>query len=65
MTNNFSLGAQVGGPDAGDATRQDEQELRDVFNRWQGMRHLHAIGLRVQLVLSYFVLAAQMQTQLK
>ncbi|HEY2392829.1 MAG TPA: hypothetical protein VGK22_16760 [Candidatus Angelobacter sp.] len=36
MTNNFSLGAQVGGPDAGDATRQDEQELRDAFNRWQG-----------------------------
>jgi hypothetical protein len=36
MTNNFSLGSQVGGPDAGDATRQDEQELRDAFNLWQG-----------------------------
>lgn len=36
MTNNFSLGSQVGGPDAGDATRHDEQALRDAFNRWRG-----------------------------
>lgn len=36
MTNNFSLGSQVGGPDAGEATRQHEQKLRDAFNSWQG-----------------------------
>lgn len=34
--NNFSLGSQVGGPDASDATRHDEQELRDAFNHWRG-----------------------------
>jgi hypothetical protein len=36
MRNSFSLGSQVGGPDASDVTRHDEQELRDAFNRWQG-----------------------------
>lgn len=35
-TNTFSLGSQVGGPDASDVTLQHEQELRNVFNRWQG-----------------------------
>ena len=36
MTNTFSLGSQVGGPDAGDVTRKHEQALRDAFNTWQG-----------------------------
>jgi hypothetical protein len=36
IDNNFSLGSQVGGPDASEVTRFDEQELRDAFNRWQG-----------------------------
>jgi hypothetical protein len=34
--NTFSLGSQVGGPDASNVTRQHEQELRDAFNRWRG-----------------------------
>ena len=34
--NTFSLGSQIGGPDASDVTLQHEQELRDAFNRWQG-----------------------------
>ena len=33
--NSFCLGAQVGGRLAKDASAQ-EQELRDVFNRWTG-----------------------------
>lgn len=36
MKNSFSLGSQIGGPDAGDVTRQHDQELRDAFNCWQG-----------------------------
>lgn len=36
IKNTFSLGSQVGGPDASDITRQHEQELRDAFNSWQG-----------------------------
>lgn len=35
-SNNFSLGSQVGGPDASEITRNHEQDLRDAFNRWQG-----------------------------
>ena len=34
--NSFSLGAQVGGPDAAEATRNQEQKLRDAMNRWSG-----------------------------
>jgi len=34
--NTFSLGAQIGGPKAADATRQQEQELRNAINRWSG-----------------------------
>ena len=34
--NRFSLGAQVGGPDAALATGRDEQRLRDAMNRWTG-----------------------------
>jgi hypothetical protein len=34
--NLFSLGSQVGGSDAAEATQQDEQELRDLLNEWTG-----------------------------
>jgi hypothetical protein len=34
--NIFSLGSQVGGSDAANATRQDEQQLRDLINEWTG-----------------------------
>src|SRR3974377_2047466 len=34
--NRFSLGAQLGGPDAALATGRDEQRLRDAMNRWTG-----------------------------
>src|SRR5438128_576306 len=34
--NSFSLGSQVGGPDAASATRDHEQQLRDAMNRWSG-----------------------------
>lgn len=36
MANTFSLGAQIGGNDASDATRRPEQEVRDALNRWSG-----------------------------
>jgi hypothetical protein len=34
--NRFSLGSQVGGPDAAIATGRQEQQLRDAMNRWSG-----------------------------
>ena len=34
--NRFSLGSQVGGPDAAVATGRQEQQLRDAMNRWSG-----------------------------
>jgi hypothetical protein len=34
--NRFSLGSQVGGPDAAIATGRQEQQLRDTMNRWTG-----------------------------
>lgn len=34
--NVFSLGSQVGGADAADATRREEQQLRDALNTWTG-----------------------------
>jgi hypothetical protein len=34
--NRFSLGSQVGGPDAAVATGSQEQRLRDAMNRWRG-----------------------------
>jgi hypothetical protein len=34
--NVFSLGAQIGGPDAAMATGQMDQQLRDAFNVWTG-----------------------------
>jgi hypothetical protein len=34
--NSFSFGAQIGGPDHPDAAREQEQQLRDAFNRWTG-----------------------------
>ena len=34
--NVFSLGSQVGGPRAADATQEDEQLLRDALNAWTG-----------------------------
>jgi hypothetical protein len=40
--NVFSLGSQIGGPDAAMAIVQKEQELRDAMNRWTG-RYCSAI----------------------
>src|SRR5438445_11164761 len=34
--NSFSLGAQIGGPDTPVAVLQQEQRLRNAFNRWKG-----------------------------
>ncbi len=34
--NTFSLGSQVGGTDAAEATQGDEQQLRDLINDWTG-----------------------------
>jgi len=34
--NLFSLGSQVGGSDAAEATQQAEQGLRDLLNEWTG-----------------------------
>lgn len=34
--NTFSLGSQVGGTDAAEATKVDEQQLRDFINDWTG-----------------------------
>lgn len=34
--NVFSLGSQVGGSDAAEATIKDEQQLRDLMNDWTG-----------------------------
>ena len=34
--NVFSLGSQVGGPDAALATQVAEQQLRDAMNKWTG-----------------------------
>ena len=34
--NSFSLGAQVGGPDTPAVVEQQEQRLRNAFNRWKG-----------------------------
>jgi hypothetical protein len=34
--NSFSLGAQIGGPDTPAAVLQQEQRLRNAFNRWKG-----------------------------
>ena len=34
--NVFSLGSQIGGADAAEATEQQEQEIRDALNRWTG-----------------------------
>ena len=35
-TNVFSLGSQVGGPAAAKAVGDQEQQLRDAMNRWNG-----------------------------
>jgi hypothetical protein len=34
--NSFSLGAQIGGPDTPAVVLQQEQRLRNAFNRWKG-----------------------------
>lgn len=41
-TNSFSLPAIMGGPDTPDHVRNDQQQLRDAFNRWTG-DYTHAI----------------------
>ncbi len=35
-TNKFSLGAQIGGPDAPPYLLNQQQQLRDAFNQWTG-----------------------------
>jgi hypothetical protein len=36
LTNCFSLGAQIGGPDIPVSILQEEQQLRDAMNGWRG-----------------------------
>jgi hypothetical protein len=41
-TNSFSLVAVLGGPDTPDQVKNEQQQLRDAFNRWTG-DYTHAI----------------------